>query len=67
MACALGSILKSQVIAKYVDTDMGSMLRGEWSVAHSCGDNFCRAIMVAFEVGEGWKWDIPMVLHTTDP
>ena len=24
----------------------------EWSVAHCCGDIFCRAIMVAIEVGE---------------
>ena len=37
---------------------MGSMLRGEWIVVQSCGDIFCRAIMVAFEVGEGWNRDI---------
>ena len=46
---------------------MGSMLQGEWSVAQCCGDTFCRAIMVAIEVGEKQNRDIPMVVGTIGP
>ena len=36
-------------------------------MAHCFVDTFCRAIMVAIEVGEEQNRDIPMVLGTTGP
>ena len=57
---------ESQVIVYHISKDVQSMPQREWSVAHCCGDIFCRAIMVAIEVGEEWNRAY-VVLHTTGP